>query len=275
MNLKNPARSASSTLTTHGTQVRAFLSSAIMSRHGDAHRISMSALSIVAIAALATIRNTDSAPVGAGSFTELNLAVASGAPTIELTVPAIVVDHQLTVRHEGARLLIQSQIGATLSGGKKTRLFLLQNGSMLSLRGVRLASGKASDCSECFPYGGAIFASVGSKLQMHSVRLLDNRADNGGGAIYAASSTITATDCTMTSNSAHEFGGAILADGKSTVTATNCAISSNSANLVEQFTQATTRPSPQRTVRFPPALLTGVGQSSQATTRPSPQRTVR
>ena len=141
----------------------------------------MSVWSIVA--ALATIRNTDSALVGAGSFTELNLAVASGAPIIELTAPAIAFGHQLTVRHAGAPLLIQSLIGTTLSGEKKTRLFLLQNGSMLSLRGVRLASGKASDCSECFPYGGAIFVSAGSKLQMHSVRLLDNRADMGGGAI--------------------------------------------------------------------------------------------
>ena len=104
-----------------------------MPRHGDI-RISASVWSIVAIAALATIRNTDSAPVGAGSFPEFKLAVASGAPTIELTAPGIVFDHQLIVQHAGAPLLIQSLIGTTLSGGKKTRLFLLQNGS--KLRGV-------------------------------------------------------------------------------------------------------------------------------------------
>ena len=189
----------------------------------------MSVWSIVA--ALATIRNTDSALVGAGSFTELNLAVASGAPIIELTSPAITFDHQLTVRHAGAPLLIQSLIGTTLSGGQKTRLFLLQNGSMLSLRGVRLESGIADDCSECFPYGGAIFVSVGSKLQMHSVRLLDNRADNGGGAIYAASSIITVIDCTMTSNSASHEGGAVVALAESTVAATNCVMNSNSAHM--------------------------------------------
>ena len=59
--------------------------------------------SIVAIAALATIRNANSAPMGAYSSPELNLTVVvPGAPTIKLISLDIAFDHQLTVRHAGA-----------------------------------------------------------------------------------------------------------------------------------------------------------------------------
>ena len=82
--------------------------------------------------------------MGACSFPELNLTVVvSGAPTTKLISLDIAFDHQLTVRHAGAPLLTQSLIGTTLSGEKRTRLFLLLNGSKLSLRGVRLESGIA------------------------------------------------------------------------------------------------------------------------------------
>ena len=170
------------------------------------------------------------APVDIGSFSELNLTVGAGARVIEITSPEIVFDHQLEVRHARPALLIESAIGATLSGGNRTRLFFLHIGSALSLRGVNLIGGVASGTSsDPRLLGGAIFVSAGSELHLHSARVFDNRAADLGGAIYVMSSTITATDCTLTSNSATQ-GGAVTVEGNSSVTATDCTLSSNFAD---------------------------------------------
>ena len=186
---------------------------------------------LLAVAALAAMCGAVGTPVlGVGSFAELNLAVVSGARAVEITAREVVFDHQLEVWRARTPLLIKSSIGATLSGGYQTRLFFLQNGSKLSLRGVGLVDGVAfgTDCSECRPHGGAILMSVGSELRLHSTRVFNNRASQWGGAIYAIGSTITATDCQLTSNSA-SWGGAIYAERNSTVTAANCTMASNSA----------------------------------------------
>ena len=150
---------------------------------------------LLVVAALATMRITDSEPVGVGSFSELSLAVASGARAIEIAPPEIVFDHSLEVRT--ALLIKSAAIGATLSGGDRTRLFFLQNGSKLSLHGVNLVAGSvlgSCDWSVCLHQGGAIFMNPGSELRLHSAHVFGNRADYGG-AIYAISSEITATDC--------------------------------------------------------------------------------
>ena len=180
---------------------------------------------LLAVAAL-TVMHADSIPVG--SFQELNLAIGSVVKAIEITAPEIVFDHQLQVWHAK----IESTIGATMSGGYHTRLFFLQNGSKLSLRGVNLVGGVASaNCSTHCPHamGGAIVVSVGGELRLHSVSVFDNRANQRGGAIYAAGS-VTATDCTMSSNSAR-WGGAVYAAGASTVTVTNCTMALNTVYL--------------------------------------------
>ena len=91
---------------------------------------------LVLSVAATIMRNVDSAPVGVRSFPELNLAVDSGARNIEISAPETVFDHQVEVRSTKKALLIESTIGATLSGGYQTRLFFLQNGSALSLRRV-------------------------------------------------------------------------------------------------------------------------------------------
>ena len=188
-------------------------------------------LALLLAVATATTHNAGSAaPVDIGSFSELNLTVGAGARVIEITSPEIVFDHQLEVRHARPALLIESAIGATLSGGNRTRLFFLHIGSALSLRGVNLIGGVASGTSsDPRLLGGAIFVSAGSELHLHSARVFDNRAADLGGAIYVMSSTITATDCTLTSNSANR-GGAVTVEGNSSVTATDCTLSSNFAD---------------------------------------------
>ena len=184
---------------------------------------------LVAFAALATARGVDSPPVVVDSFPELQLAVDSaGTSAIEITAPQIVFARHLNVRQAGTALLIKSTIGATLSGAHQNRIFVVQNGSKLSLRGVRLECGMASEDSEEAPHGGAIFLSAGSEVHLHSVQMFDNHADYGG-AIYAISSSVTAVNCTISSNLATSFGGAIAAAGTSTVTATGCTMVLNSA----------------------------------------------
>ena len=134
---------------------------------------------LLAVAALAAMYTAHSAPVEVGSFSELNLAVGSGARAIEITAPEIVFDHQLEVRRSRTALLIESTIGATLSGGHQTRLFFLNNGSKLSLRGVDLLDGAAWRCLNCvsFPsavlvgHGGAVFVSGGSELALLGPRV--------------------------------------------------------------------------------------------------------
>ena len=180
---------------------------------------------LVAVAALAAAHNIGGVPVGVVSFTELRLAVESGTPSIEITVPEIVFDHQLVVLHEKTALTIESTIGATLSGGHKTRLFILQSGSKLSLRGIELANGMAQQRFD--GQGGAILASAGSELRLHSVRLTKNRAIQCG-AISTNRSTVIVTDSTMSSNSAVQ-GGAVCATQFSTILATTCTMTSNSA----------------------------------------------
>ena len=156
---------------------------------------------LLVVTALATMHYcAASAPLAVGSFSELDLAVGSGLSS-EITWPEILFDHQLEVRQARTALVIESTIGAILSGGYQTRLFFLQNGSKLSLRGVDLRGGVATgDCSNCSPHGGAILMSTGSELRLLSTRMFNNRAGYGG-AIYAIRSTVTAIESTMSSNS--------------------------------------------------------------------------
>ena len=135
---------------------------------------------LVAITAFVTICSTDSAPVGVGSFIKLDMAVASGAPAIEITAPKIVFEYHLHVRH--AKMLIESAIGGTLPGRYQTSLFFLENGTKLSLHGVRLENGVARGCAggffECRTDGGAVFVRAGSE-----VRLTDRRFETGATAL--------------------------------------------------------------------------------------------
>ena len=124
---------------------------------------------LLAIVALAMVHDADSALVSVGSFSELNLAVSSGVRAIEIAAPKIMFDHQLLI--ENTALLIESKVGATLSGGNQTRLFVLQNGSKLSLLGVDLVDGAPGRYLNCVSHGGAVFVSGGSELPLLGPRV--------------------------------------------------------------------------------------------------------
>ena len=155
------------------------------------------------------------------SFVELSQAVKAGTSPIMITASEIVFPRQLHV-HARASISIDSPVYAILSGGNATRLFVVHNHSSLSLRRLILSRGRCSECN-----GGAISLQHDAELLLAHVKFFDNHARLGG-AIAAASSTVIATDCTMTANTASS-GGAVAAQGNSTVNATNCMMSSNAA----------------------------------------------
>ena len=132
---------------------------------------------LLAVVALATMHAADSAPVSVGSFSELNLAVSSGVRAIDIAAPNITFDHQLLI--ESTALLIESTVGATLSGGNQTRLIFLQNGSKLSLRGVNLVGGVSGRCFNCMSHGGAVFVSGGSELSLLGPRVQQSGQSKG------------------------------------------------------------------------------------------------
>jgi len=67
-----------------------------------------------------------------------------------------------------------------------------------------------------------------------------NSAYFGGAAHADGDSIVTATHCTMTSNSAYLVGGAVYAGGDSTLTALDCEMTSNRA--AEQAHSRFTKP---------------------------------
>ena len=96
-------------------------------------------------------------------------------------------------------------MAATLSGGNNsTRLFLINNHSKLSLRGLNLAHGHEAGqhFGDGSSFGGAIFVSHAGALILDSVSITASWAFRGG-AIYAIGSSVLASDSTLSSNSAN------------------------------------------------------------------------
>ena len=113
------------------------------------------------------------ADVTASSFSALEKAVAADddATIISIVVPEIRFAHQLDVR---STLTIESTMAATLSGGNNsTRLFLINNHSKLSLRGLNLAHGHEAGqhFGDGSSFGGAIFVSHAGALILDSVSI--------------------------------------------------------------------------------------------------------
>ena len=185
---------------------------------------------LVAITILSTsvFNNIQSGAVDVSSYADLRHGVDNpDASFISITAPFVVFPDQLDVLSRGRALVaVGSTIGASLSGGATNRMFYLHNGTRLRLRGVHLAHGRCSGCA-----GGAVFVGRGSELILDAVSLSTSRGTLGGGIYAARSSSVTATDCTMSSNSAERFGGAIYAEGSSMIAATNCTMSANSATM--------------------------------------------
>jgi predicted outer membrane repeat protein len=178
---------------------------------------------ITALSALSVVASLQASQSLISSFLELKQAIDFGDTVISISTAEIVFQQQLYVL-DGVTVAIEggAKSRTILSGDNSSRLFVVDDRSSLSLRGVTLDRGRCSGCS-----GGAVFVGPGSELWLHSVLVSGNNAQIGG-AIFALSSSVLATSCTITANSASS-GGAIFAEGDSTVKATSSTITANSA----------------------------------------------
>lgn len=191
-------------------------------RLGYALRLATSIAGLAAVT-MAPSAHADDAVVGngsPGSCTELALIDAlfqvyfggtqggrisfdcGAAPlTIPLTA-TILLDAGVRTEIDGAGLI-------TLDAGNQRRHFTLTgNATVVTLRGLTLRSGSATD------FGGAVYLASGASLLMDGCRLFNNGAGTAGGAIAGESGSIlTVARSRFDANSASS-GGAIAKTGQ-------------------------------------------------------------
>lgn len=99
----------------------------------------------------------------------------------------------------------------TLSGGRTTRLFRVQDGSSLTLRNLVLTEGYSGANS-----GGAIYVSSGGRLSLEGSTIVDSATDGwAGSAIFDAGGTVALVDSLIANNEASY--GAISSIGQLTL----------------------------------------------------------
>lgn len=116
--------------------------------------------------------------------------------------------------------------GATLirdEGSEPFRFLELTVNSSLTMSDVTLQNGDVGEED----WGGAIYASSAS-LHLSNVRLVNNRADNGGG-IYLTFGALTLTDCEFIENHAYFGGGGVNLDSAK-VSISNCRFADNTTD---------------------------------------------
>jgi predicted outer membrane repeat protein len=157
-------------------------------------------------------------------------AAANGASIIVFS-PAL---SGQTIVLGGSQLLINQDIaidgstlpaGITISGDNASRIMEVAQYRSLVLRGLTLTQGNVTGPNA---NGGAILNS--NRLELFNVTLLNNRAENHGGAIYCdyGVSTVTMTRCTVTGNSTQTGdGGAMRYFGKAVLN--HCTVTGNTA----------------------------------------------
>ena len=96
----------------------------------------------------------------------------------------------------------------TLSGGKKTRLFLVNTGLTLALQNLTMRDGFTN-------FGGGLIEIFGGSTKITAGKLLDSTAGTNGGAIYCSNDpggAVSIIDSVVAGNSA-KIGGAIYSGG--------------------------------------------------------------
>ena len=171
-------------------------------------------------AATYTVTNTD--PSGPGSLHQAILDANANAGhdtidfgisgTIVLTGELPLIDDDLTISGPGADQL-------AVSGAGVYRVFHIKFGAAVTLTGVTVRDGSASD-------GGGIWTA--GDLQLDSVHILDNSASNNGGGVYVSFGGTTLSGAQVLSNSASSEGGGVYVRlGSATLSGTR--VVSNSA----------------------------------------------
>jgi hypothetical protein len=173
---------------------------------------------------------TTTADTGAGSLRQIVTDACDGATitfdtagafstpqTITLTTGELVVSKNLTIRAPAA-----ATNKVTISGNNASRVFHTNSGNTLSIIGLTITAGSATD-------GGAILND--GTLSVVNSTLSGNAATSDGGAISssATATSLTLINTTISGNTANGSGGGLIVLG-GTATSINSTITNNTAD---------------------------------------------
>ena len=169
---------------------------------------------------------------------------ATGVHTISLTSAGLTIAKNLTIRGNGANIVVQR---STAAGTPLFGIFNITAGDVtltrLTIRGgragsppgtgagIRNAAGLTlNDCTlednRALLHGGAIANQSGATLVMNECMVSRCGVEGRGGAVYNEGFTFVATNSTFSDNFAEE-GGAIYNGPSSSVSVINCTITGN------------------------------------------------
>ena len=175
--------------------------------------------------------NNDSGP---GSLRQTLLAAAAYGGTNTITFAPALSGATLTFASEivlSHNVIIDATslpAGLTLSGGNTNRIFHVNSGQTVTLRGLILTQGNGNG-SFLSGFGGAILNEGHLSLTQCTCAGNFIGAGGAGGAIYNLSGQVSLAQCTFAGNSIEEGGGAIV-NYHGTVTLTQCTLAGNSAH---------------------------------------------
>jgi hypothetical protein len=205
-------------------------------------RLAVEQLEERAVPAAFTVTNLNDAGGGSLRQAVLNANATAGADTITfqpgltgpitLTTGELPVTASVTITGPGAGVL-------TVSGNNASRIFEVDNGAdgaiVVTISGLTLTQGKATDPLQDFEQGGAI--RVGDEvLALRGVVITGNTAGSGGGLFMAGPGQLTLANSTVSGNtvfastgSATGSGGGLILGVNSVTLVRNSVIAGNQA----------------------------------------------
>ncbi|HMG74860.1 MAG TPA: LamG-like jellyroll fold domain-containing protein [Pyrinomonadaceae bacterium] len=168
----------------------------------------------------AAIEEANAAPNSCGTLNinfDSIVFATPGPYEISLSNALPAIQHNVNINGPGADVL-------TING-EDNRVFAVDSGFIVSISGLTLTGGYASD-----EPGGAILNDGGTVTVNYCV-LTGNTADDDGGAIYTNGGSLTLNNCTIEDNdTTNGYGGGIANRGGGTLTLNNSTVSGNSAD---------------------------------------------
>jgi predicted outer membrane repeat protein len=158
-------------------------------------------------------------------FFDINLDICGGTCLIRLTSGELVINSAASA---GTLLISDNSLSYrfTISGNSSSRVFYLNSGANLTVKGVTITSGNGNGTDSVDGRGGAIH-SRGTLILQNSI-VSGSRSFEEGGGIYSQG-TLTLTNSTISGNRSSINGGGIYS--LSTVTLTNSTISGNESTF--------------------------------------------
>jgi predicted outer membrane repeat protein len=152
---------------------------------------------------------------GAKNKDTIVFAPSLNGQTITLTSGELDITKNLTIQGPGAGQL-------TISGGGSSRVFEVASKNNVTVSGLMISNGHATD-------GGGIYVDSGGTLTISNSTVSGNSSTVYGGAVFN-SGTLTISNSTVSSNTATDAGGAIENAGAN-VTISGCTLSGNSVGF--------------------------------------------